>query len=158
MIPTTRAGSWSFTVASASGVAVSPFFEVSAVSMSPTGRDEAWASWVGWGAVGVGGDARDAGPVTASAQAPTSARSAVGFFVVMCVTPMCRQAAALGREEDRAVLAATPNIPYKRLVTNFVSHWETIEEYFTNKPDPGLGTLTKQRSEARADSSSDADA
>ena len=38
--------------------------------------------------------------------------------------------------------AATPNIHDKRLMTNFVSHWETIEEYFTNKPDPGLGTLT----------------
>ena len=97
---------------------------------------------VGCGGVGVVGAASDAGPVAASAQAPTSARSAVGFFVVMCVTPMCRQAAALGREEDRAVLAATPNIPYKRLVTNFVSHWETIGEYFTDKLRRGPGTLT----------------
>ena len=38
--------------------------------------------------------------------------------------------------------AATPNIHDKRLMTNFVSHWETIEEYFTNNPDPSLETLT----------------
>ena len=82
------------------------------MSMSPTGRDEAVACSVGCGGVGVVGAASDAGPVAASAQAPTSARSAVGFFVVMCVTPMCRQWPSLGRKGS-AVSAATPNIPHE---------------------------------------------
>ena len=77
MTPTTRAGSVS---ASVEEGADCPLFEVSAVSMSPTGREVAAPSCVPVGPGGRG-EARVAGPVTASAHAPTKARRAAGFFV-----------------------------------------------------------------------------
>ena len=52
-------------------------------------RDEAVAPASGRVSAGIGGDARVAGPATTSAAVPASARSVAGFFVVMCVTPMC---------------------------------------------------------------------
>ena len=54
--------------------------EVSAVSRSPTGRDEAAVSVAGL-APETRGEATDAGPVTASAHAPTNARRTAGFFI-----------------------------------------------------------------------------
>ena len=89
MMLTTEAGSTSSVVGADASWVVCPLFEVSAVLTSPTGRDEAVAPASGWVSAPVGGDARVAGPATTSAAVPASARSVAGFFVVMCVTPMC---------------------------------------------------------------------
>ena len=87
-MPVTRFGSCSLPARTGSASALSPFFEVSAVSASPTGRVEAVAARAvsageaaGWEASI--GEASDEGLATASAHAPTHARRTADFFIDM---------------------------------------------------------------------------
>ena len=56
-------------------------------------------------------------------------------------TPMCRRATVLAGGGNSVVPATTVKIQQRTLVTNFVSHWETIGHYFTVIIIPGPRTL-----------------
>ena len=87
MTPTSRAKSRSTTSATSGAC---PSFEVSAVSRSPTGRDEAGVSSTGTGHAR-SGEATDAGPMNASAHAPTNARRTAGFFIDISLLQLVSQ-------------------------------------------------------------------
>ena len=87
MTPTSRAESRSTTSATSGAC---PSFEVSAVSRSPTGRDEAGVSSAGTGPAR-SGEATDAGPVNTSAHAPTNARRTAGFFIDISLLQLVSQ-------------------------------------------------------------------